>query len=264
MKKLVLIAAMAIPAAAFAEQLVDGEAVTIVGVFKSTKEYGTANGRVAEIDTFSLVPNQIDQRFPQGLTVKPAPATGLTEFRELPQIEVAADCVIRPRRSPQRPICELRAYEAAKTTPAVSYEARQRQENVESAEIKMRSFDRATVGRTAYVFATPIDEITPRAAMVAILYRDAPCELPFSQAKDMRAAESLYGRALVPACWGHLITPSKDKVVILTKFGDSRNESLINYAEAKIQPDGSARFIRPAMSRDEFMKNVDAYHKALH
>jgi len=264
MKKLVLIVAMAVPAVANAEQLADGEAVTIVGIVKSTRGYGVANGRVAEIETFSLMPTQSDPRFPQGLTIKPAPVTGLTEFRDLPLIEVAADCVIRLKRSQQRPICELRAYEAAKTAPSVSYETRQRQESIESAEIKMRSFDRTTVGRTAYISAAPIDELIPRAAMVAILYRDTPCALPLSGAQDLRAAESLYGRGLVPACWGKLVTPTKDAVIIVTKFGDSRRESLLNYAETKIQPDGSAQFIRPAMSRDEFMKNVNEYHRALH
>lgn len=136
-------------------------------------------------------------------------------------------------------------------------------QDAEDAEIKMRSFDRTTVGRTAFIFATQIDEITPRAAMVAILYRDTPCPLPLSHAKDMRAAESLYGRSLVPACWGKLVTPTKDEVVIVTKFGDSRKESLINYAETKIQADGSAQFVKPAMSRDEFMKNVSDHQRSM-
>lgn len=137
------------------------------------------------------------------------------------------------------------------------------EQDAEDAVIKMRSFDRATVGRTAYIFATSIDELTPRAAMVAILYRDTPCPLPLSHARDMRAAESLYGRALVPACWGALVTPTKDKVVIVTKFGDSRTDSLTSYAEVKIQQDGSARFVREAFSMDEFRRNVDEYHKSM-
>jgi hypothetical protein len=151
---------------------------------------------------------------------------------------------------------ELAAHEAQKPAWKV-------QQDAEDAEIKMRSFDQATVGRTAYIFATPIDEKTPRAAMVAILYRDTPCPLPLSHAKDMRAAESLYGRGLAPACWGKLVTPTKDEVVIVTKFGDSRRESLLNYAETKIQPDGSALLVRPAMSREEFTKNVADHQKAM-
>jgi hypothetical protein len=133
----------------------------------------------------------------------------------------------------------------------------------ETAAIKMKTFDPSTIGRVAYIFAAPITEVTPRATMVAILYRDTPCGLPLSRAKDLRAAESLIGRGLVPACWGRLASPANDGVLIVSKFGDSRNESLVNYAEAKIQADGSAAVLKPAMSHDEFMKNVDAYHKAL-
>lgn len=151
---------------------------------------------------------------------------------------------------------ELAAFNAQKPAWKVKQEA-------EDAAIKMKSFDPATAGRTAYIFASPIEEVTPRAAVVTILYRDTPCQLPFSSAKDMRAAESLYGRGLVPACWGRLVTPTNDDVVIVSKFGDSRKESILNYAEVQIQADGSAKFVKEAMSRSEFMKNVDAYHKSL-
>ncbi|MGN5479532.1 hypothetical protein ACTMU2_29350 [Cupriavidus basilensis] len=136
-------------------------------------------------------------------------------------------------------------------------------EEAETAEIKMRSFDQSTVGRTAFIFATQVDDETPRSAMVAILYRDLPCQLPLSAARDMHAGESLYGRSLVPACWGRVVTPTKDEVIIVTKFGDARRESLISYAEVKIQPGGSGRFIKPAFPRNEFMKNVDDFHKSI-
>lgn len=99
--------------------------------------------------------------------------------------------------------------------------------------------------------------------MVTILYRDTPCSLPFADAKHLRAGETLYGRALVPACWGKLVTPLNDEIVIITKFGDSRRDSLINYAEMRISPDGSGRFIKPAYSSGDYRNNLDEYHKAL-
>lgn len=263
MKKLLLIVALSVSISAIAEPLEDGAKMTIVGSIKNTKEFGVERGLVSEVQTFVLIPKQPSPEFEKGLTVKPAPQTGLSNFSSLPSSELAADCVIRLSRAGERPICELQAYASTKAAPSVSYEERQRQQQEETAEIKMRSFDRSTIGRTAFIFASPITEITPRSSMIAILYRDTPCRLPISTAKDMRAAESLYGRALVPACWGKIVTPTKDQVVIVTKFGDARRESLINYAEVKVQPDGSAQFIGPAMSRDEFMKNVDDYHKAI-
>jgi hypothetical protein len=136
-------------------------------------------------------------------------------------------------------------------------------EEAETASIKMKSFNPATVGRRAFLFARPIEDVTPRASMIAILYRDTPCQLPISGAKDMFAAESLYGRALVPACWGRLITPSGDDALIVSKYGDTRKETLLNYAEVEIRPDGSGKFLKPAFSREQFMQNVDDFHKAL-
>lgn len=158
------------------------------------------------------------------------------------------------------PLTEKNRAHAAEQAEKPQWKVKQ---EAEDSEIKMRSFDPATIGRTAFVFARQVDEVTPRAAMIAILYRDTPCQLPITSAKDMRAAESLYGRALAPACWGRLVTPTKDEVIIVTKFGDARRESLINYAEVKIQRDGSGQFVKPAFSRGEFVKNVDEYHKEL-
>ncbi|WP_423196798.1 hypothetical protein DFLDMN_000323 [Cupriavidus sp. H19C3] len=151
---------------------------------------------------------------------------------------------------------ELAAQKAQKPAWKIKQEA-------EDAEIKIKSFDPSTAGRTAIIFATQIDEITPRTAMVTVLYRDTPCSLPFADAKHLRAGETLYGRALVPACWGRLVSPLNDEIVIITKFGDRRHDSLINYAEMRILPDGSGRFIKSAYSSDDYRRNVDAYHKAL-
>ncbi|WP_147310615.1 hypothetical protein [Cupriavidus taiwanensis] len=137
------------------------------------------------------------------------------------------------------------------------------QQEAEDARIRMKSFDPATVGRVAFIFSNAIEENISRGSMVTVLYRDTPCRLPIVNAKDMRAAETLHGRALVPACWGTLVGPTKDRVVVVSTYGDARQDSLTAYVEAKIQRDGSAQYVKPAMSQEEFMKNVRSYHDSL-
>lgn len=137
------------------------------------------------------------------------------------------------------------------------------EQDAEDARIKMKSFDPATAGRVAFIFSKAVDETIPRGSMVTVLYRDTPCRLPMVNAKDMRAAETLHGRALVPGCWGMLVSPTKDRFVIVSTYGDARQDSLTAYVEAKIQRDGSAQYVKPAMSQEEFMKNVRSYHDSL-
>lgn len=151
---------------------------------------------------------------------------------------------------------DLAAYERQKPAWKIK-------EEEEAEAIKMKSFDTGTVGRKVFVFASELDYYISRAAMIAVLYQDAPCQLPIPQAKTLHAAESLYGRALVPACWGHLVTPTKDEVAIFTKFGDARKESLLNYVDGVIQSDGSAKYVKRAMSFEKFNKNVQEFHKEM-
>ncbi len=136
-------------------------------------------------------------------------------------------------------------------------------QEAEDARIRMKSFDPATAGRVAFIFSKAVDETISRGSMVTVLYRDTPCRLPIVNAKDMRAAETLHGRALVPGCWGNVVSPTKDRVVIVSTCGDARQDSLTAFVEAKIQRDGSALYVRPAMSQEEFMKNVRSYHDSL-
>ncbi|MCA8242824.1 hypothetical protein [Burkholderia sp. AU32262] len=133
----------------------------------------------------------------------------------------------------------------------------------EDAAIRARSFDRSTIGQSAYVFAKTVEDTIPRSAMSSILYRNMPCRLPIIDAPNMRAAESLYGRALVAACWGKVLSPVNDSVLIVTKFGNSHQDSLINYAEVKILNDGSGRFVKRAITPDEFGKSISQYQKEL-
>jgi len=99
--------------------------------------------------------------------------------------------------------------------------------------------------------------------MISLLYPSRPCDLPVANARNMKKAEFLLGMGLVGGCWGKVLSPTDDKIVTITKFGDIRSGSLTSYQEAMIKADGSAEVIGPAMSMSKYIENVRKYHDSM-
>lgn len=120
----------------------------------------------------------------------------------------------------------------------------------------------------AHVFSRNLPTITyggtiPREDMVVVLYEKKPCNLPLTSARDMYAAEYLVGRALVQACWGRIVSPTKAEVMVITKYGDSKKWELTTFATSHMNPDGSATALHPAMTYDDVRENIKRYHEEI-
>lgn len=120
----------------------------------------------------------------------------------------------------------------------------------------------------AYVMSRIQGQLTegspiPRSEVITVLYENMPCAVPLSSARDMQAAEILYGRNLVPACWGRLLGPTSDNVLIVNKFGNTYRESLYSYVSASVTDTGELTVTGHAYSGDQFRREVKEYHDSM-
>ncbi len=245
----------------------DGQEISIVGSISSDKTFGTSNGKTSERSFYRLKPKAFiatnpNQKFGTSFEIQIDDPSLTSSVDDLSTYDVSARCrVAVPAHSWQLPTCHLLSISRYQEPNAPSkYElAAQR----EREAIRAKSFDRSTVGKMALVFsaAPPGAAKIPRSEMVSVLYLTSPCELPIEHAKSMLRAELSIGQGMVSGCWGAALSPTKDKVIQVTEFGEITTNSLTSFVRAKITQDGSAEVIGPAMSMEEYFRNVRNYQQ---
>ncbi|WP_176331145.1 hypothetical protein [Burkholderia vietnamiensis] len=122
----------------------------------------------------------------------------------------------------------------------------------------------------AYVLASkpPAYGMIPAANMIYALMLKDPCLLPIANAKNMRMA-AIFNNKLRPdhpdiGCWGRTLHPSKAEVFVIGPTGEIISGiSLTAFVRATINRDGDGTALGPAITPEDFRKNIDEYQKSI-
>ncbi|CAN0620557.1 putative exported phage protein [Burkholderia multivorans] len=122
----------------------------------------------------------------------------------------------------------------------------------------------------AYVLAknTPTYGTIPAADMIYALMLHRPCRMPIANARNLREAR-IFNNRLHPerfdvGCWGITLDPSRAEAVVIGPTGHvSSGMALMSFARATINRDGDGTALGPAMTMEEYQRNIDEYEKSI-
>lgn len=123
----------------------------------------------------------------------------------------------------------------------------------------------AASAEEAFVYprANAAGETIPRTGMLYSLSLTQKCALPIANAANMRRAEIFNRPKPDVGCWGRSLQPGGAEAVIIGPYGNVETANLMNFKRVKLSPNGDGEVLGAAVSMEEFMDKVKAYHQSL-
>ncbi|VVE69225.1 hypothetical protein PPN31119_03214 [Pandoraea pnomenusa] len=119
----------------------------------------------------------------------------------------------------------------------------------------------------AYIFPgwDTVGEPIPKEDFQYVLYLKKKCELPIANAANLGRAEIYFKRGGKPGigCWGKTLNPTGAEIVIVDPFGNSEKSTIFNFASVKFDRAGQAIVTGPALSIEQYHKNIKTFQDSL-
>ncbi|WP_322068004.1 hypothetical protein [Burkholderia cenocepacia] len=108
----------------------------------------------------------------------------------------------------------------------------------------------------------------PQSTMIYALMLHRPCKMPIANARNLKEARIFNNRRhpdrFDVGCWGITLDPSHAEAVVIGPTGTvSSGMALTAFVRATINRDGDGTELGPAMTQEEYRRNIDAYEKSI-
>ncbi|VVE79418.1 hypothetical protein [Pandoraea sputorum] len=119
----------------------------------------------------------------------------------------------------------------------------------------------------AYIYPgwDTIGEPIPKDDFRYVLFLKKKCELPIANAANLGRAEIYFKRGGKPGvgCWGRTLNPTGAEIVIVDPFGSAETATMFNFAAVKFDRSGQAIVTGPALSIEQYQKNIKTFQDSL-